>query len=75
MLFLEHLMPSSLFLEKASCSSFLASRGRHELVPACTKKAPMINLTKGLSKAYAKDGILVNASPRCNGYLAHPFEK
>ncbi len=35
----------------------------------------MINLTKGLSKAYAKDGILVNASPRCNGYLAHPFEK
>ncbi len=32
----------------------------------------MINLTKGLSKAYAKDGILVNASPRCKG-SAYPM--
>jgi hypothetical protein len=35
-LFLEHVMQCSLFLGKASCSSFLACRGRYELVPGCT---------------------------------------
>jgi len=45
MLFLEHLMPSSLFLEKASRSSFPASRGRYELLPGCTKNKFIIEVS------------------------------
>lgn len=40
-------------------------------MPYCAAKAGLVNLTKNLSKAYAKDGILVNAvSP---AYIATPM--
>lgn len=42
-----------------------------EELPYCASKAGVLNLAKGLSKAYAKDGVLVNAvSP---AFIATPM--
>jgi 3-oxoacyl-[acyl-carrier protein] reductase len=36
-------------------------------MPYCAAKAGLLNFAKNLSKAYAKDGVLVNSvSPACN---------